>query len=59
MLLYQFLALGFQRGDFGVDVFDLLLDVVVVLLQQFLGLFKVRGRWRCATQRLVGGFLHG
>ncbi len=49
MLLHQLLAFSFQFGDFGVDVFDFLLDVVVVFLEQFLGFLKVRRR-RCSTR---------
>ena len=46
MLLHQTLALGLQLGDFGIEVLDLLLDVVMVLLQQLPCFFKVGSRWR-------------
>src|SRR5471032_3244716 len=59
MLLHQALALGFQSGNFGVDVFDLLLDIVMVLLQYFLGFCHIGRCRRGAAQRLVRGFLHG
>lgn len=55
MLLHQHLSLGLELGDLLVNVLDLLLDGVVVLLQHFLGFFKVRGRRRRSAQGLVGG----
>ena len=50
MLLHQLLAFGFEFGDFGIDVFDFLLDVVVVFLEQLFRLFEV-GRCRSGARR--------
>ena len=55
VLLNEVFALGLQPGDLRVDVFDLLLDVVVMLLQQLACFIEVRSGRGGATQRLVGG----
>lgn len=39
MLLRQVLGRGFQSRNFCIDVFDFLLDIVVMFLQQLLGFF--------------------
>ncbi len=49
VLLNQRLALGLQLGNLRVDVFNLLLNVVVMLLQQLTGFVEVRRRRRGAT----------
>ena len=48
MLLHQVFTLGLQRGNLGIDVFDFLLDIVVMFLQQLLGFCHV-GRRRGRT----------
>lgn len=58
MLLYQTRTFDLQLRNFLIDVVDFLLNIIVMLAQNFLRFTDVRRRWRCAFNgRLAVSFM--